>query len=120
MKLVTRLDDSIVDTCNIPEWPAYELQGVVKALSGEGLHGKLLGRMSTDADGKSLLTIGNRILRGEVERLETPLYVTHKVLVEEGKVEYRVMGKISTKHVFRQRPGLIISSAVGCAKKGKQ
>ncbi len=120
MKLVTRLEDSIVDTCNIPKWPAYELQGVLKPPSGEGLRGKLLGRMSTDADGKALLTIENRILCGEIERLETPLYVMRKVLVEEGKVEYHVMGKITTKHLFRQRPGLIISPAVGHAKKSKQ
>ncbi len=119
MKVVTRLDDSIIDTCKIPEWPAYELQGVVKAPSGEGLSGKLLGKMNMDANGKALLTIENRLLHGEVEHLETPLYVMHKVTVE-GKVEYRVMGKISTKHVFRQRPGLIISSAVDREKKCKQ
>ncbi len=120
MKVVTRLDDSIIGTCKIPEWPAYELQGVVKAPSG-GLGGKLLGKLSTEKDGKTLLTVENRLLRGEVERLETPLYVLRKVSVEEGRVEYRVVGKITTKHVFRKRPGLIISSTMGGReKKSKQ
>ncbi len=119
MKVVAKLDDSIVDMCKIPEWPAYELQGVVKAPSGEGLSGKLLGKLNTNENGKASFTIENRLLHGEMERLETPLYVMHKVLVE-GKIEYRVVGKITTKRVFKQRPELIISSAVDREQKCKQ
>jgi hypothetical protein len=125
MRIPVKLAGGIAEG-GIPEWVILELQGEVVARGG--LAGQELGTLIYDEGSKATLTIGSHRLDGKEYPLPAPFFVTRKV-TEDGETEqeggdqalvgdsgrcrtvYKVIGKVTKKLLFKQRPKPLIGAA---------
>ncbi|CAM9534767.1 unnamed protein product [Phaeothamnion confervicola] len=89
----------------LPEWSMIELNGVLK--SKDALAGQGLGRLSTTND-KPTLVIGSSLLEGKVAKLPKPVLVLQRVRQDRKTTEYRIVGKLGRKIIFKNRPKPIV------------
>mmetsp|Transcript_11429 Transcript_11429/g.16866 ORF Transcript_11429/g.16866 Transcript_11429/m.16866 type:complete len:111 (-) Transcript_11429:11-343(-) len=97
-------------TGDAEEWCMVELQGSLEC-SSSSMAGLDLGNIQY-VKGTPMLEIGAHRLEGKDQKLPKPLLVFQKeeeAMNQEQKVEYKVVGCISKKIIFKNRPKPIIS-----------
>jgi chromosome transmission fidelity protein 8 len=91
----------------LPEWAMVELQGEIVRKDGDpNAGGYDLGSFSVSKTGNIQLTIGYHQLEGVEQKLKKPYAIIQK---SEDNSSYIVVGYITKKYLFKQRPRALIS-----------
>lgn len=93
------------------EWCLVELQGVLQSKTGSAEISQV-GLMSAPKSNRSedvQLTIGYHQIEGKTVKLKKPQLILEKVLQGSGGIEYKVVGVIKSKYLFKSRPKALIS-----------
>eukprot|EP00900_Chrysochromulina_parva_P021376 jgi/Chrpa1/3872/Chrysochromulina_OHIO_Genome00014294-RA len=86
-------------------WILVELQGTVAMRNGSAIDGMELARLVRDADGSApKLIIGKVSIEGEEFKLKKPLAVMALNKAADGTREYRALGVVRHKVIFRRHP----------------
>ena len=95
------------------EWAMIELQGEILRRDGDPQGpGYDLGSFKrSSTTGNLLLTIGYHQLEGVEQKLKKPYAILQKD--GEGSGSYTIVGFVSSKYLFKQRPRAIISRPAG-------
>lgn len=93
------------------EWAMIELQGEIQRRDGDPQGpGYDLGSFSKSSmTGNLLLTIGYHQLEGVEQKLKKP----YAILQKDGEGSYTIVGFVSSKYLFKQRPRAMISRPAG-------
>lgn len=125
MQLVIRLPAS----GDVEGWGLVELQGQLETRDQVSLDGLHIGDLHFSDRGTPNLILGHHLLTGKVVDLEKPYAVLKKKTrvgsspggaaaveseghLEHSSIEYEVVGLISKKIIFKNRPKLIITTKV--------
>ncbi|KAI8101823.1 hypothetical protein M9434_006888 [Picochlorum sp. BPE23] len=97
-----------------PEWAMVELQGEIVRKDGDpNTGGYDVGSFSRSKTGGLVLTIGYHQLEGAEEKLKKPFAIiqknTSEDMAQEQARSYQVIGFVTKKYLFKQRPRALIS-----------
>lgn len=91
------------------EWAMVELQGEIVRKDGDPNSGGYnLGSFSRSKTGNLLLTIGYHQLEGSEQKLKKPF-----AIIQKEESAFKVVGFITKKYLFKQRPRALISKPQG-------
>mmetsp|Transcript_65858 Transcript_65858/g.104896 ORF Transcript_65858/g.104896 Transcript_65858/m.104896 type:complete len:126 (+) Transcript_65858:22-399(+) len=96
------------------EWCILELQGTITSSVSTTLHDMSLGKLNFNTEGNPVLTIGNNVLSGVIQKLSKPLLVTHKKAIDIGNDEQKeltVVAIVKSKIVFKHRPKIVLMNS---------
>lgn len=94
----------------IPEWALVELQGLIQMKKEGIIEATVVGDLHYYNRNKHpVLVLGHHILNGKEQKLEQPMAVIEKVIVDD-KTSYKVKAVIKKKLLFKSRPKPIISN----------
>eukprot|EP01084_Bolivina_argentea_P087180 157494_1 len=117
MRILFRMDGE--NNLNQNEWCIVELQGSIASPISTTLHNMSLGKMNYNEEGKPILTIGNGVLTGKLEKLKKPIIITHTKAIDtnNGLKELKVIAIAKSKLVFKHRPKIVIINSNPSNKK---
>lgn len=125
-------------TGSTPEWAMVEMQGKIQGRAGTtgglstrtaGLRGQTLGTLTTNELGYPALRIGNQLCEGRLIDLKKPIVLCRKRKRETGEENEEeegadrfidVVGTVTKKFLFNNRPQPIVESAAPKPPKDKQ
>ncbi|EFN54833.1 hypothetical protein CHLNCDRAFT_134854 [Chlorella variabilis] len=92
-------------------WALIEMQGEVERKDGGTLEEAFdVGTLSVSSSGAVMLTIGYHQLEGKRMELKKPFAVLDRVADAEGhSTEYKVIGVVREKILFKARPRALIT-----------
>lgn len=94
----------------VPEWAIVELQGLIQTKNEKSTDAKVVGDLHYSNRNKHpILVLGHHILNGKEQKLEQPMAVIEKVVLED-KTSYIVKAVVKKKLLFKSRPKPIISN----------
>ena len=94
----------------VPEWAIVELQGLIQTKKEGITEATVVGDLHYSNRNKHpVLVLGHHILNGKEQKLEQPMAVIEKVVVED-KTSYKVKAIVKKKLLFKSRPKPIISN----------